>query len=172
MLNARGIGHGAAAFTAFAAMVVLTRLVAGDLPDRLGALRCAFGAALIEALGLVMIANAQTLALAIAGAMVMGAAFSTLYPSLSLHVVNQVPENRRGVALGTFTAFFDVGMAIGSPVVGAAAAIGGYAAAFWVAAGAAVCASMVVLVLRRGEAGAPLGAPAPSTAGSLPPPPG
>ena len=46
--------------------------------------------------------------------MVMGAAFSTLYPALSLHVVNQVPANRRGVALGTFTAFFDVGMAIGA----------------------------------------------------------
>ena len=68
----------------------------------------------------------------------MGAAFSTLYPSLSLHVVNQVPANRRGVALGTFTAFFDVGMAIGGPIVGVAAALWGYGAAFWVGAGAAL----------------------------------
>lgn len=169
LLNERGIGHGAAAFTAFAAMVVLTRLVAGDLPDRIGPLRCAFGAALVEALGLVLIANADTIGMAIAGAMVMGAAFSTLYPALSVHVVNQVPEDRRGVALGTFTAFFDVGMAIGSPIVGIAAAIGGYAAAFWVGAGAAVAASVVVLVLRRGEA-APL--PAASPVGSAAPPPG
>jgi MFS family permease len=50
MLDERGIGHGAAAFTAFAAMVVITRLVAGDLPDRVGPLRCALGAALVEAL--------------------------------------------------------------------------------------------------------------------------
>ena len=169
LLDERGIGHGAAAFTAFAVMVVLTRLVAGDLPDRLGPLRCAYGAALVEALGLIMIASAQTLELAIAGAMVMGAAFSTLYPSLSLHVVNQVPENRRGVALGTFTAFFDVGMAFGGPVVGAAAAIAGDAAAFWVGAFGAICASMIVLALRRAEA-APLGEPVP--AGSAPPPPG
>jgi predicted MFS family arabinose efflux permease len=166
MLEERGIGHGAAAFTAFAAMVVITRLVAGDLPDRVGPLRCAFGAALVEAVGLVIIANSETLGMAIAGAMIMGAAFSTLYPSLSLHVVNQVPENRRGVALGTFTAFFDVGMAIGSPVVGAAAALWGYEAAFWVGAGAAVTAAGVVLLLRRGEA-APL--PAPTPAGPVPP---
>jgi MFS family permease len=58
MLDERGIGHGAAAFTAFAAMVVITRLVAGDLPDRVGPLRCALGAALVEALGLSIIAPA------------------------------------------------------------------------------------------------------------------
>jgi len=169
LLDERGVGHGAAAFTAFAAMVVITRLVAGDLPDRIGPLRCALGAALVEAIGLIVIANAETLGVAIAGAMVMGAAFSTLYPALSLHVVNQVPENRRGAALGTFTAFFDVGMAIGGPAVGIAAAVGGYAAAFWVAAGAAVAASLVVLVLRRGE---PASMPAPSPAGSAPSSPG
>jgi MFS family permease len=168
-LDEEGIGHGAVAFTAFAAMVVLTRLVAGDLPDRLGPLRCAFGAALVEALGLVMIATAHSLSMSIAGAIVMGAAFSTLYPALSLHVVNQVPENRRGVALGTFTAFFDVGMGIGGPIVGVAAAIGGYAAAFWVGAIAALAAAVVVTVLRRGET-AP--APAAAAVGSSPPPPG
>jgi MFS family permease len=167
MLNERGIGHGAAAFTAFAAMVVITRLVAGDLPDRLGALRCAFGAALVEAVGLAIIAVADSLEVAIAGAMVMGAAFSTLYPALSLHVVNQVPANRRGVALGTFTAFFDVGMAVGGPAVGAAAALWGYEAAFWVGAAAAVVAAGVVLVIRRGSAAS---LPAPSAAGSTSPP--
>lgn len=167
LLDERGIGHGATVFTAFAAMVVLTRLVAGDLPDRVGPLRCAFVAALVEALGLVLIALAQSLAVAIAGALVMGAAFSTLYPALSLHVVNRMPEDRRGVALGTFTAFFDVGMGLGSPLVGAAAAIGGYAAAFWVGAGCAAGAAGVVLVLRTGAA-AP--APAPSAAGSTAPP--
>jgi predicted MFS family arabinose efflux permease len=83
-------------------------------------------------------------------------------------VVNQVPEDRRGAALGTFTAFFDVGMAVGSPVVGAAAALWGYEAAFWVAAGAAMAAAGVVVVLRRGSAAS---VPAPSPAGSSSPPP-
>jgi MFS family permease len=40
-LDDRGVGHGALVFGAFATMVVLTRLVGGDLPDRVGpARRC------------------------------------------------------------------------------------------------------------------------------------
>jgi MFS family permease len=49
-------------------------------------------------------------------------------------VVNSVPEERRGVAMGTFTAFFDLGMGLGGPLVGGAAAIGGYEVAFLLAA--------------------------------------
>ena len=52
--------HGAIAFTVFAATVVITRLLAGDLPDRVGPLRCAAGAAAVESLGLVLIALART----------------------------------------------------------------------------------------------------------------
>ena len=45
--------------------------------------------------------------------------------------------------MGTFTASFDLGMLVGSPAVGAAAALGGYCAAFYLAAGAAlVCAAL------------------------------
>ena len=73
-----------------------------------------------------MIAGAGSLPLALLGATAMGSGFSLLFPSLALLVVNRVPEDRRGVAMGTFTAFFDLGMGVGSPVAGAAAAIGGY----------------------------------------------
>ena len=68
----------------------------------------------------------------------MGAGFSLLFPSLALLVVNRVPEERRGAAMGTFTAFFDLGVGIGSPLAGAAAALGGYEAAFVLAAGCAL----------------------------------
>src|SRR5918996_3862313 len=128
-LEDRGIGHGAAVFTVFAGTVVATRLVGGHLPDRIGAARCALGAALVEALGLVLLGAAQTLPVALLGAIAMGAAFSLLFPSLSLLAVNRVIPERRGAAMGTFTASFDLGMLVGSPLVGAAAALGGYSAA-------------------------------------------
>ncbi len=134
LLGSKGIGHGTTAFTAFAVTVVATRVFAGNLPDRIGPLRCAAGAALVEAAGLILIAVATTLPVAILGAVAMGAAFSTIYPALSLYVVNRVDEDRRGAALGTFTAFFDAGVGLGAPITGAAAAIGGYSAAFWLAA--------------------------------------
>ena len=142
-LDDRGIGHGAEVFSVFAGTVVITRFIGGDLPDRVGAARCAVGAALIEALGLVLLGAAGTLPVAILGAMGMGAAFSLLFPSLSLLAVNRVPPERRGAAMGTFTASFDLGMLVGSPAVGAAAALGGYSAAFYLAAASALtCAAI------------------------------
>jgi MFS family permease len=151
-LDERGIGHGPAVFSVFAATVVATRLLAGGLPDRIGAARCAVGAALIECIGLILLGAADNLAVVIAGAIAMGAAFSLLFPSLSLVAINRVGPERRGHAMGTFTAAFDLGMLVGSPLVGAAAAIAGYEAAFYVAAAAALaCAALSVALWRETE---------------------
>ena len=151
-LDERGIGHGPAVFSVFAATVVVTRLVAGGLPDRIGPARCAVGAALIETVGLVLIGAAQDLGVVILGAIGMGAAFSLLFPSLSLVAINRVGPERRGVAMGTFTAAFDLGMLVGSPTVGAAAALGGYSAAFYVAACASLaCATFALSMSRHPE---------------------
>jgi MFS family permease len=147
-LGSQHIGHGATAFTAFAATVVITRLVGGDLPDRIGPVRCAAGAAAIEAIGLSLIAFAHSLALALVGAVGMGLAFALIYPSLSLIVVNNVADSRRGSALGTFTAFFDIGFAVGGPLTGVAASLGGYSAAFWLGSACALGAVVVAGTLR------------------------
>jgi MFS family permease len=151
-LDERGIGHGPEVFSVFAATVVATRLLAGGLPDRIGAARCAAGAASVETVGLILLGAAEELAVVIAGAIAMGAAFSLLFPSLSLVAVNRVGPERRGHAMGTFTAAFDLGMLVGSPIVGAAAALGGYSAAFYVAAGAALaCAVLSAAISREAE---------------------
>jgi urea transport system substrate-binding protein len=154
-LDANGIGHGATAFTALAVTVVLTRLVGGDLPDRIGPLRCAAGAAAIEVVGLALIAVATSLPVALAGAVGMGAAFALIYPSLSLVVVDSVPDSRRGAALGTFTAFFDIGIGIGGPLAGLAVSLAGYSAAFWLASACALGTLVVANALRRGWSAAP-----------------
>jgi MFS family permease len=153
-LDARGVGHGATVFGAFAAMVVLTRLIGGNLPDRIGPARCALAAAMVEAAGLATIAVAHSLPVAIAGALAMGAAFSLLYPSLSLVVIERIPESRRGAALGTFTAFFDAGVGIGAPLAGAAAALTDYEGAFLLAAGFSLAGATVIAlaISARGRA--------------------
>jgi MFS family permease len=137
-LDARGVGHGAVVFGVFATMVVLTRLAGGDLPDRVGPIRVAIAAAIVEAAGLATMAVAHSLAAAVVGALAMGAAFSLLYPSLSLIVVARVAETRRGAALGTFTAFFDAGIGFGAPLAGIAAALTDYEGAFLFAAAVAL----------------------------------
>jgi MFS family permease len=143
-LESRGVGHGALVFGAFATMVVLTRLVGGDLPDRIGPARVAVAAALGEAAGLATIGVAHSLGVALLGAVAMGAAFSLLYPALSLVVVESIPDTRRGAALGTFTAFFDAGIGFGAPLAGVAAALTDYEGAFLFAAAIAVASATTI----------------------------
>jgi MFS family permease len=153
-LEARGVGHGATVFAAFAAMIVLTRLLVGDLPDRVGAAPVAIGATLVEAVGLLVIAVAHSLPVALAGGLAMGAAFSLLNPSLMLIAVNRVSESARGAAMGTFTAFFDAGVGFGAPLAGLAAALTDYEGAFLLAAAISVGSAVLILVTLHRSAGA------------------
>ena len=148
-LEARGIGSGTLAFTAFAATVVGVRLVGGGLPDRFGGARCAMAAGLVEAAGLVSIAAAQSLAVAVLGAMAMGGAFALLLPSLALISLEDVPIERRGATMGTLTAFFDLGVGVGAPLAGLAASLAGYGAAFWLSAGFAL--GLAAIAARAGR---------------------
>jgi len=152
LLDARGIGHGATVFAAFAAMIVLARLLAGHLPDRYGPAPVAIGAVLVEAGGLVLIAVSHSLVLALVGGMAMGAGFSLLNPSLMLIAVGRVSEAARGATMGTYTAFFDAGVGLGAPLAGLVAALSSYEGAFLLGAAAAVCSALLILTtLHRGR---------------------
>ena len=148
-LDDRGIGHGAFVFTIFATMVVLTRIVGGGVADRLGGARTAAASTLILAIGLLTLGFSGSLPVALIGATAMGLGIGPLFPSLALMVLERVPEERRGAAMGTFTAFFDVGFGIGAPLAGIAVAVGGYGLAFVIAALLALTSSFVSLQLGR-----------------------
>jgi MFS family permease len=137
-LHARGIGGGASVFTVFALAVFASRLVLSRVPDRAGARPTATAAAVLEALGLFIIGLADSLPVALTGALVVGVGFSMLFPSLALMVVGEVGEDARGAALGAFTMFFDIGVGLGAPLAGATAALAGYPAVFYLASAAAL----------------------------------
>jgi MFS family permease len=147
-LEELGAGHGAAVFTVFATMVVVTRVAFAWVPDRIGARRSAALAGAAQALGLALIALAGGIELALAGALAMGVGFSLSFPSLALLVVERVDERRRGAAMGAFTAFFDVGVGLGAPLAGAVSALAGYPAAFGVAAACAAAGALLALSAR------------------------
>lgn len=149
-LRARGIAAGATVFTAFAVAVFASRLVLSRVPDRAGARPTATAAALLEAFGLVIIAVSRSLPVALLGAIVVGVGFSMLFPSLALMVVGEVGEDRRGSALGAFTAFFDIGVGLGGPLAGATASLAGYPAVFFLSAAAALFAALLAASSKRG----------------------
>jgi MFS family permease len=161
-LDERGIGHGALVFTTFAFTVVTVRIIGGGIPDRFGGTRSAAAAGAMQAGGLFVLAAAQSLAVALLGAALMGAGFALLFPSLALLVVDAVPEDRRGAAMGTFTAFFDIGVGVGAPLAGIAAGIGGYGLAFVMAGVFGL--GTIALALRLGRNRLPGSPPKPASA--------
>ncbi|HMD57130.1 MAG TPA: MFS transporter [Solirubrobacteraceae bacterium] len=158
-LRARGIGGGASVFTAFAVAVFASRLALSRVPDRAGARATATAAGLVEALGLAIIALAHSLAIALLGAIVVGAGFAMLFPALALMVVGEVDDDRRGSAMGAFTAFFDIGVGLGGPLAGATAAIAGYPAVFLLASIAALGTALLAATPRRVSARAAVNVP-------------
>lgn len=158
MLRARGIGSGVAVLSGFSAVYAGTRLFIGRLPDKLGPRRVAAWCGAGEAAGLLIIAVAPDLAVALVGAVVMGAGFSLLHPSLALMVMNRTDAGSQGVALGAYTSFWDLGIGVWGPLTGAIATGLGYPAVFVTGAACAVAASALALWIDR--PGAP-----PATAG-------
>lgn len=149
-MHRQGVPEGAAVFTVFAASVVLGRLALGRLPDREGPVRTAFGAGCAEAAGLLVLAVADSLPVAIMGAILMGSGFSLLFPSLALTALGRTDDAQRGAALGAVTAFFDIGVGLGAPVAGLIAALaGGYEAAFVFAALCAAAGAVNGIARRR-----------------------
>ncbi|BCJ68772.1 MFS transporter [Polymorphospora rubra] len=138
----RGIGHGAVLLSLFGAAYVVVRLVFGRLPDRLGPRPVVVFCGLAEAAGLLLIALAPTFWVAALGALVMGGGFTLLYPALALLVIRRSPERDRGVALGAYTSFWDLGLGAAGLVTGAVAMIG-YGWVFLLAAGLAAATAAV-----------------------------
>lgn len=122
-LAARGVGGGPLALSLFGAAYIVVRLVAGRLPDRAGAGRVAVACGLTEAVGLLLLAGAGSVWVAGLGAVVMGAGFTLLYPSLALLVINRSAESERGAALGAYTSFWDLGLGAAGLVTGAIASV-------------------------------------------------
>ena len=167
LLEERGIGHGATAFTLFAGSVVVTRLAAGRLPDMIGPRRTAAAAGFVQAGGLAVLGAAHVWPLAAAGAVTMGIGTSLVFPSLALIVVRRSGDDARGAAMGGFTSFFDLGFGLGAPFAGLIASLGDghrYDLAFY--AGAALClaGAVVGLVATRGIAAARIGTVIPDPA--------
>ncbi|MCD6727325.1 MAG: MFS transporter [Solirubrobacteraceae bacterium] len=158
LLDERGIGHGASVFSVYAIALIVTRLFVGGLPDRIGPRRASTLAGLAMAAGMAVIAAAHLLTVALAGAIVFGMGASLLFPSLALIVAREADERRRGVAMGAFSAFFDLGFGLGAPIAGVVASFAGYPGAFWFGALTCLAGALVGWLGTRGLAAA--GAPA------------
>jgi MFS family permease len=141
----RNVAGGIIAFNAFGVTYVGVRLFLGHLPDKLGAARVALWSALVEAVGLMIIAIAPNLAVAVIGGLTIGAGLSLLFPALALVVINRTDKAQQGAALGAFTSFWDIGLTVGGPLAGFIASAWSYPAIYFVMVGCALASAALAL---------------------------
>jgi MFS family permease len=137
------------AFTAFAGAFMLARLVLGHLPDRLGGARVALVCVFMEAAGQALIWRAPGPGSALAGAVLSGFGYSLVYPGLGVEAVRRAPPERRGLAMGAYTAFLDLALGLASPALGVIAGAAGLGTVFLLSALIVLCAAAVAAWLLR-----------------------
>ncbi len=132
--RAEGIGSVGMFFSYYAGTAVLARLLFGWVPDRFGPTRVLYPSMLAISASMVLLALARSeVGLAAAG-VAAGLGHGYAFPILSAIVVERANPADRGSAVSLFTAVFDAGIVIGSPVLGAVAEWRGLRVMYWVAA--------------------------------------
>jgi len=144
-------------FLLLAVIIVGIRIVGRRLPDRLGPKRASSLALVLLSTGLVVIGLWRTQVGLIAGTVVFAVGQALAFPSLMMLAVTGAPAADRSSVVGTFTAFADVGFAVGAVTLGFVADAAGYSGVF-LAAAAASLAGLLVLGRMPGPVREPTGA--------------
>jgi predicted MFS family arabinose efflux permease len=135
------------AFTAFGTALIAARVIFGHLPDKLGGAKIALVFVLVQSAGLILMGFARNSMTVSAGAALAGLGYSLVYPGLGVEAVRDTSAENRGLAMGIYTVFLDVAMALGSPALGWIADRQGLSVVFLVSAGVTFCATAVALHL-------------------------
>lgn len=148
-------GQGAAVVWFFAVnsvwMLVCRALLRG-LSDRIGHARVVVPSMALTALGFAILALPPTAISLMAAAVVLGTAGAVLYPTLAALVLDRAPEGERGLALGTLSSSWDLGVVVGSAAMGLAADHVSFGAAFMLAAASASLGTLTFLAAERRHA--------------------
>lgn len=121
LFAAKNWGSASLAFTAFGIAFIGARLLFAHLPDQIGGGKVALVCVLIEAIGQLLIWQADGVVMAYAGAALTGFGYSLAFPSFGVEAVRRAPPQSRGVAMGAYVAFLDISLGSTGPAAGAIA---------------------------------------------------
>lgn len=130
----RGLVTAGGYFTAFAVAMMIAQACAGWLSDRIGRRAVAVPGMVLVVLAMVSLAlAAREASLLVAGAL-FGLSWGLARAGVDTAVVDAVPTEARGTAVGFLYLCFDVGVGVGSFGLGVLAQAFGFSAAFYAAA--------------------------------------
>jgi predicted MFS family arabinose efflux permease len=139
----RQVGTAGLFFATYGIAAAVTRVVGGQLYDRVPHRPLLTTSIAAYGIGLGFMAIAQSEALLVLAAVTTGTAHGAAFPLLSSEVVNRARISERGSAMATFTSLFDIALVAGAPAVGFLIEGFNYLVAFGVA-GVALLAGSVV----------------------------
>lgn len=137
----QGWAGAAPTLSLFGVCFVGVRLVLGWTIAHFGGYRVALTSLLIEGVGLIVLASAGHVAVAMLGAALCGIGFSLVFPSLGVVAVTRVSVSNRGAALAAYSVFTDVALGVTGPLGGWIASGGRYGPMFAAAAAMALAAA-------------------------------
>jgi MFS family permease len=149
---AGGLGRIAWFFPLMSGCTIVCRLLLRRASDRFGRVRVLVPALIAIALGHVALALPPTVVSLVIGAALLGSGNSMLYPTLVALVVDRTPVAERGRAIGTLSGAWDVGLAIGSPLIALLVQTHGFPAGFLASALSTSLGLALLLTLERRRA--------------------
>jgi MFS family permease len=147
----RGHGDGVVwwFFTIYSLWLIVCRAVLGRHSDRYGRVRVALPAMIALAVGYFALALPPTAGSLVAAALIMGTANAVLYPTLAALVLDRAPAAEKGFALGTLSAAWDLGVVVGSALVGYVADHASFGAGFAVGGVASLLGALTFVLMER-----------------------
>lgn len=134
----RGMANAGAVWLTYVGGAAFVRLFGGRLPDRLGPSNLVAPAIAAYALGMLVLARAETPPAFLLAGFLGGLGHGYGFPVLVSQVVTRTPERLRGTAMAMFTGLFDLTALTFNPSFGLVASWIDFEAAFTVAAGTCV----------------------------------
>ncbi len=152
-LRAIEIGlKGGQVFAIYAACTLTLRLIGAKVPERVGLMRCCGGAITVMSGGLVLCSVATSKLTFVVGTVVLSCGMAFVYPALAAMAVNTVSIAEQAALVPTFTAFFEIGPAIGGYPLGLVARAYGYRTVLLVCAVTTLCGLPALLSFRHSRA--------------------
>nr|WP_208733645.1 MFS transporter [Pseudomonas duriflava] len=145
----RGWSNAALCLSLFGIFFICARLLFAQTINRYGGFRVAIVCFSVESVGLLLLWQADSTTLALAGAALTGFGFSLVFPALGVEAVRQVPDANRGAALAAYSVFIDLSLGITGPLIGAIATRFGYPSMFLSATAASIAGLILSIALLK-----------------------
>lgn len=122
-------------FLVFACSMIFVRPWVGRWFDQKGTSAVIYPSFLLFALGLAVVSQLHQAWVLWLSAVLIGIGYGTLFPCLQTVAIQSVPKQRIGHAISTYFTLFDLGLAVGSVIMGLLIAYWGYTATYLFCAG-------------------------------------